>query len=214
METIKKEDWSNIFNNIANLMIEHKDELTAIDAKFGDGDHGVTVEKIANVIKEKVEEWNNSNEPLKTLVGNIGFSVTNVNGGSAGPLYGTYFTGLGECLNDEIEVDALLLKKMFSTALEELQYITTAKVGDKTMMDTLIPVSNAIKDANDDILDISTKAKDEALKGAEDSKNFVAKYGRARNFKEEAIGTPDAGALSCTYIFIGMHNALSKQKTL
>lgn len=209
---IKREQWSDMFNEVARLMIENKDILSEIDAKFGDGDHGITIEKIGNVIKTKVAVWLPSNEPLKSLFDEIGNAVTNISGGSAGPLYGTYLGGFKEVLEDEVEVDAPLLKKIMKSGLTELQYLSTAKVGDKTMMDTLIPATEAAQNAPDDIVEILIAMKDAAIDGAEKSKDFISKFGRAKSYKEQTIGTPDAGATSCTFIFIGFYNAIVKEK--
>ncbi|MEG0593383.1 MAG: DAK2 domain-containing protein [Coprobacillus sp.] len=207
---ITRKDWNFVFQEISELMISNKALLTDIDAKFGDGDHGITIEKIAHIISRDATEWVESDKPLKSLFEVIGDHVTNVNGGSAGPLYGTYFGGLGEILNDEVEADASLLKKILESGLTELQYLSTAKVGDKTMMDTLIPATEAALKAPDDIDSIIVAAKDAAIQGAKASEGFISKFGRARSYKEKTIGTPDAGAQSCTYIFIGLYNALKK----
>ena len=205
---ITKERWISIFQNISDLMIENKEILSDIDSKFGDGDHGITIERIGIVIKDKSQEWKENEQSLKEFFQEIGNAVTNINGGSAGPLYGTYLSGLGENLDNKIiEVDGKLLKKILSSGLIELQYLTTAKVGDKTMMDTLIPATEAALSASDNILDIVTKAKDAALEGAEKSKDFISKFGRAKSYKEKTIATPDAGATSCTYIFLGLYNS-------
>lgn len=210
MEVITRKDWHAIFQEISGLMSSNKALLTEIDAKFGDGDHGITIEKIAHVIEKISNEWVDTDADLKSLFTGIGKGVMNVNGGSAGPLYGTYFEGLGEELQDEVDTDAALLKVILKSGLTELQYLSTAKVGDKTMMDTLIPATEAALDAPDDITAIVTAAKEAALKGAKESENYISKFGRARSYKEKTIGTPDAGAQSCTYIFTGLCNALTK----
>ena len=205
---ITKERWISIFQNISELMIENKEILSDIDSKFGDGDHGITIERIGMVIKDKSQEWKEKNQSLKGFFQEIGDAVININGGSAGPLYGTYLSGLGEDLDEDIiNVDGKTLKKILSSGLTELQYLTTAKVGDKTMMDTLIPATEAALNASDNVLDIVIKAKDAALEGAEKSKDFISKFGRAKSYKEKTIGTPDAGATSCTYIFLGLYNS-------
>ncbi|WP_297434531.1 dihydroxyacetone kinase subunit L, partial [uncultured Cetobacterium sp.] len=161
---ITKERWISIFQNISELMIENKEILSDIDSKFGDGDHGITIERIGMVIKDKSQEWKEKNQSLKGFFQEIGDAVTNINGGSAGPLYGTYLSGLGEDLDEDIiNVDGKTLKKILSSGLTELQYLTTAKVGDKTMMDTLIPATEAALNASDNVLDTVTKAKDAAL---------------------------------------------------
>lgn len=202
--------WVNIFKEISTLMIDNKNTLSEIDAKFGDGDHGITIEKIGKAVLEIVTNWEGTDDNLKTLFASIGDAVTNIGGGSAGPLYGTYLSGYAEAVNDEVEVDAKLLKEIFKAGLTELQFITKAKVGDKTMMDTLIPATKAVLEASDDVVDIVTKGKDAAVKGAKDSENYVSKFGRARSYKEQTLGTPDAGAVSSSYIFIGFYNALTK----
>ena len=210
MEVITRKDWHRVFQEISLLMLENKNLLTEIDAKFGDGDHGITIEKIAHLIQNVSNEWVDANSNLKALFSEVGTGVTNVNGGSAGPLYGTYFEGLGEELGDEVEADATLLKTILKSGLTELQYLSTAKVGDKTMMDTLIPATDAAISAPNNIIEIVTAARDAAIQGAKDSENYISKFGRARSYKEKTIGTPDAGAQSCTYIFIGLFNALTK----
>lgn len=210
MNIIRRDDWVCILEEISDLMIKNKSLLTEIDAKFGDGDHGITIEKIGLLIADTVSKWKDEPQSLKQLFESIGYQITNVNGGSAGPLYGTYFSGLGEILDDEVEVDAKFLKKMFDSGLTELQYLTNAKVGDKTMMDTLIPATKAALAAEDTIESIVKEAFLAAQQGAKDSEQFVSKFGRARNYKEKTIGTPDAGAQSCTYIFEGFYNTIIK----
>ena len=83
-----------------------------------------------------------------------------------------------------------------------------AQVGDKTMMDALIPASEAIAAyAGSDeggLFDAAAKA---AAAGAENSKNFVSKFGRAKSYGAQTIGTPDAGAMSMSYFFQGLAQA-------
>lgn len=54
---IDKRILSEMLSAAAEAFIAHSDELSEIDSKFGDGDHGITVKKIGNLIEEKVEEW-------------------------------------------------------------------------------------------------------------------------------------------------------------
>lgn len=125
-----------------------------------------------------------------------------VRGGAAGPLYGTMVIGLGELLDGGIHsVDVDDLKMMFKGSLEGMQAITNATIGDKTMMDALIPAVEAVLKADGSIEEILDDAALAAHQGALASKDFVSKFGRARSYKEATIGTPDAGAVS-TAIFI------------
>jgi dihydroxyacetone kinase-like protein len=205
---LDKSNWSAMFACTARLMKENKTLLSEIDSKFGDGDHGVTIAKIADIFEIAIEAWKNNDWTLKEFFATVGDRVINVSGGSAGPLYGTFLAGLGETLGAEKTADAQLLKRILRSGLDELQGLTNAKVGDKTMMDTLIPAIEAATDGPDDIVEILRLAKDAALAGAAASEGFVSKFGRAKSYKEATIGTPDAGAVSCTYIFLGFYAAV------
>ena len=80
-----------------------------------------------------------------------------------------------------------------------------AKVGDKTMMDALIPASQAIAAyVGNDEQELFACAARAAADGAEASKQFVSKFGRAKSYGEKTIGTPDAGAMSMSYFFQGL----------
>ena len=166
-----------------------------IDSRFGDGDHGFTMGKIADLIDLHVAGW--GDESFSGFFSKIGFAITEVRGGSAGPLYGTMIGGMGECLTQtQTTISAATLKSMFASSLSEMRGITTAKVGDKTMMDALIPAVEAAQAAPDDVDAILAAVSEAALSGAKASENFVSKFGRARSYKEQTIGTPDAGAVS------------------
>lgn len=197
-----KKDIQEMFLSAAAVWQENAARLSEIDSRFGDGDHGVTIGKIAQLIKERTANLNN--ESIQDFLSSLGDAVLGVNGGSAGPLYGTMIGGFAANLQDETEIDAKTLKLMFTGALDELSELTTAKAGDKTMMDALIPAVNAAQGAPEDIPAILQAAAAAARKGAEDSAGFIAKFGRARSYKEQTIGTPDAGAVSTALFFEGL----------
>ena len=95
-----------------------------------------------------------------------------------------------------------------TAAEEELSDMSGAKVGDKTMMDALIPASQAIAAyAGGDEAGLFEEAARAAAEGAEASKGYVSKFGRAKSYGEKTIGTPDAGAMSMSYFFQGLAGA-------
>ena len=96
------------------------------------------------------------------------------------------------------------LKAMFRTGLESLSALSKAKVGDKTMMDTLIPATEALCAARGTESELLRAAALAAEEGAEATRNFVSKFGRARSYGEQTLGTPDAGAVSMKYFFAGL----------
>lgn len=199
---ITKDGLKEMLLKAAEVWGDGCEYLSEIDSKFGDGDHGVTIGKIANIIRKDVEEW--EDESMYDFLDSLGMDIMAVSGGSAGPLYGTMIGGLAGPLEDYDEIDGPLLKEMFSASLEAMQDITKAAVGDKTMMDALIPAVEAANGSGDDIVDILLAAKDAAAKGAKESEQYVSKFGRARSYKEQTIGTPDAGAVSTSMFFAGL----------
>lgn len=201
--TIDRTGIAAMLTSSANLLAAHTDRLSEIDSRFGDGDHGVTIGKIAKLLLERVPQWDD--ESIKDFLDDLGMSIMEVKGGSAGPLYGTMISGLAaELEDDETELDADGIKRMFSGCLSEMEDITDAKVGDKTMMDALIPAAEAAKAAQGTPVDILNAAAEAAEAGAKASEGFASKYGRARSYKEQTIGTPDAGAVSTALFFRGL----------
>ena len=201
---ISKPEMKSMFHKVAELWAENKDYLSQIDSKFGDGDHGVTIGKISALIERKLSEW--EDESMASFVMDLGDETMEIGGGSAGPLYGTMIGGMGEALEDMDSVDSDGLVSMLKGSLEAMEDITTAKVGDKTMMDALIPAVEAAvaaSRAGGDVMAVLTAAKEAAVKGAKESEQYISKFGRARSYKEQTIGTPDAGAVSTSLLFVG-----------
>ena len=180
-------------------------ELTEIDSKFGDADHGLTMSKIARAIAEAVEQ---SDGGIQTMLDDAAMAVMSLNGGSAVPLWNTWLDGMQEEAPEGEEIDVPGLQAIFARALEELNDMSGAQVGDKTMMDALIPASEAIAAyAGSDEGGLFDAAARAAAEGAENTKNFVSKFGRAKSYGTQPIGTPDAGAMSMSYFFQGLAQA-------
>ena len=177
-------------------------ELSDIDARFGDADHGLTMSKIAGAISGAVSA---SEGGIQSMLDDAAMAVMELNGGSAVPLWNTWLDGLqeGAAEGDEISIEGL--KDMFAHALSALEDISGAKVGDKTMMDALIPATEAVGAyGGSDEAGLFAAAAAAAAEGAENSKNFVSKFGRAKSYGEQTIGTPDAGAVSMACFFRGL----------
>lgn len=190
---ISLQQWQTMFLVTADLLLKNADELSRIDAIIGDGDHGVTIAKIAELIKEKgITEYKTSAEFFEDL----GWAVINVQGGSAGPLYGTFISGMQNAPENASA------ETVMRCALDELQDMSKAKVGEKTMMDALIPAVEAMKNISDDKAALEAAAL-AAVAGAEATSGFVAKFGRAKNYGDKSLGVKDAGACSMALFFEG-----------
>ena len=179
-------------------------ELTEIDSHFGDADHGLTMVKIANAIEGAVGEADGG---IQEMLDDVAMAVMVLNGGSAVPLWNTWLDGLQEEAPEGNTADAAQLKAMFANALEELSDMSGAAVGDKTMMDAFIPACEAIAACEGDEAALFEAAAAAAEEGAENSKNFPSKFGRAKSYGDKTIGTPDAGAVSMARFFRGLARA-------
>ncbi len=189
---------------VAALWRQNLDRLSEIDSRYGDGDHGVTIGKIAKVIEEMTAAPHD--ESLKQFIVDLGSAIQDVPGGSASPLYGTFVEGLGGAVHEDAHtIDPETLKAMFQSGLSELAGITKAGVGDKTMLDAIIPAVKAAGDAPPEIGEILAAAAKAAAEGARATERFVAKFGRAKSYGDRTLGTPDVGAVSAALFFQGWH---------
>ena len=197
-----KEQLALRLKNACREVMAAEDELTEIDSKFGDADHGLTMAKIAGAIEGAVD---GADGTIQELLDDAAMAVMSLNGGSAVPLWNTWLDGMQEGAPEADEVDIPGIQAIFARALEEIDDMSGAKVGDKTMMDALIPASEAIAAydgaSEDELFEAAAEA---AAQGAEDSKNFVSKFGRAKSYGAKTIGTPDAGAVSMACFFRGL----------
>ena len=202
---MKKAELAQRLKHACTSVLAAEDELTDIDSRFGDADHGLTMNKIAGAISDAVDQ---SEGGIQSMLDDAAMAVMTLNGGSAVPLWNTWLDGMQENAPEGDEIDIAGLQAAFSRALEALTEISGAKMGDKTMMDALIPASLAIASyQGDDENELFASAARAAAQGAEDSKQYVSKFGRARSYGAQTIGTPDAGAMSISYFFQGLAQA-------
>ena len=202
---MKKEEFADRLSCACASVISAEQELTEIDSHFGDADHGLTMKKIAGAIDSAVK---GSDGGIKEMLDDAAMAVMVLNGGSAVPLWNAWLDGMQEDAPEGDEIDVSGIKAVFKRAFEELDSVSGAKVGDKTMMDALIPASEAIasykgSDENE-LFAIAARA---AADGAEASRQFVSKFGRAKSYGTQTIGPPDAGAVSMAYFFRGLARA-------
>ena len=197
-----KQEFASRLQNACAAVTAAEQELTEIDSRFGDADHGLTMSKIAKAISAAAGE---SEGGIQAMLDDAAMAVMVLNGGSAVPLWNTWLDGLQEEAPEGNEIDTAGLPAIFAKALKALSDMSGAKVGDKTMMDALIPASQAIAAySGSDEAGLFDAAAQAALQGAEASKQFVSKFGRAKSYGEQTIGTPDAGAASMAYFFQGL----------
>ena len=185
------------------------DELNLLDAAIGDGDHGITMLRAMEKMGKVIEA--NPGAALSDLLNEIAWALMDIDGGATGPLYGSLFLGMSEGVAGLESLNSDAFAHMFEQGVVSIQQQTKARVGDKTLMDALIPAVEALRSLADqgkaipELLDAACQA---AMQGAESTRNFPARYGRAKYQGERTLGHPDPGSISMAYLFQGLRDGL------
>jgi len=210
MESFNLKNGAVIVDNLITVIQANKQYLSDIDGLIGDGDHGINMNKGFTLTRDELDKTpgdlaHGLNTISKVLMMKIG--------GSMGPLYGKFFKALAKGVEGKSTID----KVDFGVILREIESsiatISPAKVGDKTMIDTLIPAVSAYNNAVDHGADFKTaliKMKEAARTGMESTKDMVAKLGRASRLGERSRGVLDAGSVSCFLILESMADSITE----
>jgi dihydroxyacetone kinase-like protein len=184
--------------------------LSRLDSAVGDGDHGTTLLRVMEAMEKTLGA--NTGGDLKRMLADIAWAVMGCDGGSTGPLLGSFFLGLSDGATGCTEFDCPGLASLFEAGITRMQKQSRARIGDKTMMDAFLPALEALK-AADPALGVRTalrQAATAAAQGAEATRSMRAKFGRARNLGDRSLGAVDPGATSVALIFDGFHAALTE----
>ncbi|MEI6678940.1 MAG: DAK2 domain-containing protein [Mariniphaga sp.] len=176
---------------------EKEEYFSQLDAVTGDGDHGTA---IVTALNEAIAASGAASD-FNAMFNDIGFGVMLKTSGSTSTLMGGFFLGMADG-SAGVEIDAAQVKVMFRSGLEGVAKNTKATIGDKTMMDALLPAVEAISlCSSEDIREILSAGAAAALLGAAATVQMKANFGRARNYGDRSIGTMDAGAASWATMF-------------
>jgi dihydroxyacetone kinase-like protein len=203
-QAIGYDDLVKMLLGAAEKIENNKDELSKLDSFGGDGDHGTTMSRAMRNLKEAIEKNDGSND-IKSLLFDVGWAIMGVDGGATGPLFGTFFMGMSQAAEGKELLEASTLAQMLQDGLANVQKQTKAKVGDKTMIDALVPAVSAAAAADEkaDVQELLTQTANAAAEGAASTSKLQAKFGRAKNIGEQSIGNPDPGATSVSLMFKG-----------
>ena len=203
-------DSEKIFNALNQIKLsidQHKDEIEKLDQEIGDGDH---IFNIQRGIKESLDLKDElSGQAPDEVLKKIGIKIMTTVGGSSGALFATLLMGMSKKYNDELS-DQKNIAVMFTEGVEAMKKRGKSDLGEKTMLDVLIPVSNELQKSSDqeDIKRIAEKIKAAAKKGMLSTKNLIATKGRASFLGERAKGHIDPGAASSFVIINSIYQTL------
>jgi phosphoenolpyruvate---glycerone phosphotransferase subunit DhaL len=199
-------------------LIDHVDELTALDQAIGDGDHGLNMRRGALAIQAKQAELDAQSftDALKTM----GMTCMSTIGGSSGPVFGTLLVTLGKELSTQAspmdgpkhgapELGAHELARALDASIKALTRLGKAEVGQKTLLDVLDPVRKLlaaeVEPAREDLTD---RVRQCAFDSAQATAQMDASRGRSSFLGDRALGHVDPGSRSMALIIAAVCDAL------
>lgn len=199
---MKLEDLKRAVFAGADNVISRELELCELDSVVGDGDHGITVRKGYQKVERSIEEQDP--DTMSGLMLSAGLGLADTAGGAIGPILATMFLGFSDSLKGKEELGVSDLADMFAAGLDRIQDLGGAKAGDCTMVDTLLPFVESLRNAGtEDVKTALEAAAEKGYEGSESTRDMIPKLGRARNLAERAIGYLDAGSRSMYYFLKG-----------
>ncbi|WAB80313.1 dihydroxyacetone kinase subunit DhaL [Microcella daejeonensis] len=194
LDLARLQQWMTRFAAVAE---QNKAYLTALDSAIGDADHGTNMARGSAAVLAKLEASPPST--MGELGKTAGMTLVSAVGGSAGPLYGTFFLRLGASIGDAAELDAATLAAALRAGVEGIVARGKAEAGDKTMVDAWLPALAAMDEAvasGASLVDALAAARDAAAAGRDATEPLVARKGRASYLGERSAGHIDPGAAS------------------
>ena len=197
MSTITKEQVVDTVGAMCEIIIANEVAFCDLDSVAGDGDFGMSLAKGFRQVKA---DWNDlEQDDIGAFLKSCGMVITEYCGGASGPIWGSAFRGMGKSAQGKETLSLAELGEMLQAAVDAIQKRGGAKLGDKTLLDALIPLVDSIK--ADAAADTALKAAFEkataaAEQGAENTKKIAATKGRASYVGDRSLNHPDAGAMA------------------
>lgn len=196
-------------NAIHDAIIQHESELESLDRAIGDGDHYINMKRGASAIAEMQSEL--AALTPDAALNKIGLKLLSTIGGASGPLLASFFMGMAEEIKAQDETSLLTFAKAFGVGVDSIRLRGKADLGEKTMLDVLIPVANqfqTLASQGASAKAISTALTLTAEQGMLATKDLIATKGRAAGLGERAIGHIDPGAKSCQLMIQAVCNLI------
>ncbi len=187
IEVMHKIDLNALIVAMADIIVAHADELTALDQAIGDGDHGLNMKRGFEAVRAEADAI--AAKPLPDALKAIGTKLVMTVGGASGPLYGTLFMTFGK--EWPADLSRATLADALKKAIDAVAARGKSQPGQKTMLDVLYPVQAALAEGTpvSEIVTVADKA-------AEATVPLKAIRGRASFLGDRSIGHMDAGARS------------------
>lgn len=217
-EKITLENIVYMVETMSHCIIKNEIPFCELDSHAGDGDFGMSVAKGFRQLKK---EWKELTKEHTSSIGEFlqacSMVIMEHCGGASGPIWGSAFRAAGKKADGKTELTIFEFADMMQEAVTGIQktgeysFGRGAVVGDKTLIDALVPCADtwtACADKKETFKHAFTKAAQAAVQGAKDTEAIAARMGRAGTVGDRSIGYPDAGAYALGVIFTDLKNAL------
>lgn len=202
MQLITLDEIIRIVDFMSDIIIKNEVYFCELDSYAGDGDFGMSLAKGFRILKEQIAQLNK--DDIGSFLKGCGMVITEHCGGASGPIWGSAFRSAGKYAAGKKDLDLKDLSELMESAIDGIQKRGGAKLGDKTILDALIPAAESLKKSSQsgvEIAEAMKKCAKEAMAGAEKTKGIVAAKGRASYVGQRSINYPDAGAMAIGIIF-------------
>ena len=206
--SFRNQDAGRVVDEVIRVIRENAAVLSEIDGAIGDGDHGINMGKGVAMCAERLAGTSYDFSQGLLALGNV---LLGEIGGAMGPLYGTFFRELAKAAKGQERIDSGVFRGMLEKAVHAVIALGGAKVGDKTLVDTLDPALRAFSDATDAGRPFGEALQEMAVAaetGKESTRDLVARVGRSSRLGERSRGVLDAGAVSCCLIIVAMARSM------
>jgi dihydroxyacetone kinase len=201
---------------IAETVDAHVDELGRLDAIAGDGDHGIGMQRGSRAALTAAATAADAGAGARTTLARAADAWADKAGGTSGALWGVILNAIAAKLGDEGRPDAAAVAAGIAAASRGVTDYGKAEVGDKTLVDALVPFTSTLTqavDAGASLTDAWRTAADAATRAAAATADLLPRIGRARAHGQNSVGTPDPGAISLALIVTAVGELLAARKS-
>lgn len=192
--------------NYSKEMGSRVEELNGLDAALADGDYGTSMHRGLEAAASTAETLETSS--IGELLKAIGMAMVSAMGGSSGPLVGTFFLRMGTSIGDVEETDVAGWAAGMRAGAEGIMALGGAAVGDKTMLDSLVPAIEKLEASTElPTTEALAGAAATAMEAAEATADLAARRGRASYVGGGGVGHVDPGAMGVAIMFANLEAA-------
>ena len=216
LECIKAEQLPDVFAGAARIFADKKEELCEMDARMGDGDLGLTMQKGYGALPELLKENMQPDDPAKTLM-KAGMKMSSVVPSTMGTLMASGIMEGGKALKGKTEIGSAELADFLEGFAGGIQKRGKCEPGDRTILDAMKPAAEAGRreaEAGGSLQAVLDAAVRGAEEGVHATESMIPKFGKAAVHAAKAQGVPDQGAVAGKYLLEGLREGVSAVRQL